>query len=279
VPIALITATERVRPDAKEIIAYFKDSGVHVQIVSGDNEATVRSIGAMVGVEDVVGRALPETKLSIVKALKSSGRVVAMTGDGVNDMLALKEADLGIAMGNATSASKAVANLVLIDSQFSKLPNVIMEGRRIISNIERVASLFLVKTFYSIGLTLVTILSVGAYPFLPRHLTIISALTIGIPAFLLSLPPNNKKYEPGFMHRVLRFSLPFGVLATITVTIARMLFTGPVYSVVALFLVAFTVLTIKARPLRSWRGGLLIAVLVAFILLISIPATHEFFGL
>ncbi|MDR2082843.1 MAG: HAD-IC family P-type ATPase [Candidatus Ancillula trichonymphae] len=264
----VIKAQEHIRKSAKEIINYFQNSGVRVQIVSGDSENTVRYIGEQVGVTEVIGRALPETKLEVVQKLQDAGKVVAMTGDGVNDILALKNADLGIVIANAAPACKAVANLVLVDSDFGHLPAVLAQGRRIIANIERVASLFLVKTFYSIGLTVLTIATNGVYPFYPRHLTVVSALTIGLPAFLLSLGPNNQKYKPGFLRCVLKFSVPWGIAIALLVESVWITTHDQNNSLVVLSVMAFVVLMIKARPLFSWRGIVVALVAISFVLFI-----------
>ena len=166
------------------------------------------------------GRVTPHQKRAMVKALQSRGHVVAMTGDGVNDVLALKDADCGIAMASGSEATRAVAQLVLLDSSFSALPAVLAEGRRVINNIERVASLFLVKTTYALFFALATVFSGVTYPFLPRHLTLVGTFTIGVPAFFLALAPNPTRVRPGFLGRVLRIALPGGLLASLATFVA-----------------------------------------------------------
>lgn len=255
VPTALAVLAEHVRDDAAQTLAFFRGQGVALHVVSGDNPETVGAIATKVDLlgggaevpgrdartlpEDVgelaevmadapvLGRVTPEQKVAIVEALQHSGHTVAMTGDGVNDALAIKTADLGIAMGNGARATKAVSRLVLLNGKFSVLPGVLAQGRRVIANMERVANFFLVKTAYSTVLALITILAAFAvpigYPFLPRQLTLVSALTIGIPGFLLSLPPSNRRYVPGFLRRILAFAIPAGVLfaaAALTVYLA-----------------------------------------------------------
>ena len=236
----------------------------------------------------VFGRVAPHQKQAMVRALQARGHTVAMTGDGVNDVLALKEADLGVAMGSGSPASRAVAPVVLLDSAFSSLPPVLSEGRRVIANVERVANLFLTKTVYATLLALAVGVGKIPFPFLPRHLTIISSLTIGVPAFFLALAPNDQRYRPGFVGRVLRFAIPAGaVAATATLTayaLARD--TAGVnrgeartVAVVTLFLVALWVLAILARPTSPWRAGLVATMAMAFVVVMSLPALRDFFEL
>jgi cation-transporting ATPase E len=211
-----------------------------------------------------------------------------MTGDGVNDVLALKEADLGVAMGSGSAASRAVAPVVLMDSSFASMPSVLAEGRQVIANVERVANLFLTKTVYATLLALAVGVAQLPFPFLPRHLTIVSSLTIGVPAFFLALAPNDKQYQPGFVGRVLRFALPAGAVAAsatlaayalardtsgVTQTQARTVAT------LTLCLVALWVLSILARPASPWRAGLIAAMVLAFVLVLSIPALRDFFAI
>lgn len=277
-----VVCQENIRESIKPVIKSFLNSGVNVRVVSGDNLETVQNIAQNVGIDpkNVVGRALPSTKLEIVQKLQKEGKVVAMTGDGVNDILALKYADLGIAMANGAPSSKAVANIVLLNNDFAIMSDVIAQGRRVIANIERVASLFLVKTFYSISLTLLTILFQTSYPFLPRHLTIVSALTIGIPAFFLALPPNNTKYRKGFLNRVMRFSMPFGIFIAIIISLSQRFFPDhqPTLNVLLLFLLAFSVLICKSRPLLSWRIILVLLLIVVSVLIFLIPPIAGFFA-
>jgi cation-transporting ATPase E len=243
-PAALVVLSECIRDDAAETLRFFREQGVTLKIISGDNPSTVAAIARSVGFEvesgadmrdvgdtaddvlDVVtthsvfGRVSPQQKRSMVQALQSRGEVVAMTGDGVNDVLALKQADIGVAMENGAPATKAVAQMILLDGRFSRLPSVLAEGRRVIANVERVANLFIVKNAMSLLSIVMAAVFVVKYPFLPRHLTMISTLTIGIPSFFLALAPNNRRYVPGFLKRVLSFSLPAGVLTGISALVA-----------------------------------------------------------
>jgi cation-transporting ATPase E len=235
--IALVTFAERVRPDAAETLAYFAEQGVALKVISGDSPNTVGAVARQVGMpqaerpvdgrdlpEDpvalsevleqrsVFGRVSPHQKEAMVTALQARGHVVAMTGDGVNDALALKLADIGIAMGSGAAATRAVAQLVLLDGRFASLPGVVAEGRRVTANIERVANVFITKTVWATLLAIAVGIVVSPYPLLPRDLTIIDWLTIGIPSFFLALAPNRRRYLPGFVDRVLRFTVPSGLI-------------------------------------------------------------------
>ena len=240
-PIALVMFAERVRDDAQETLEYFRAQGVDVRIISGDNPATVAAVARRAGLDvgdaidartlptgldeladvlethRVFGRVTPEQKKLMIAAMQSRGHVVAMVGDGVNDALALKHADLGIAMGSGSAATKAVSNLILLDGRFSHLPRVLAEGRRVIGNVERVANLFVAKNAMSLVAILAAALVALPFPFLPRHLTLVSTVTIGIPAFVLALGPNRRRYVPGFLSRILRFAVPAGAVAGLAV--------------------------------------------------------------
>ncbi|MCU0262013.1 MAG: HAD-IC family P-type ATPase, partial [Ilumatobacteraceae bacterium] len=221
-PVALVVLSEEVRPDAADTMRYFADQHVRVVVISGDNPSTVstvaqrlgmpggdqwvdmRSVAAdagpevfdgLVGDATVYGRVLPHQKRELVAALQRAGHTVAMTGDGVNDIPALKQADMGIGMDTATAATKAVSQLVLLDGRFDRLPGVVAEGRRVITNMERVSSLFVTKTVYAAVFALVVGLSTTAFPFLPRHMSLVSEVTIGIPAFALSFRSASRPYR------------------------------------------------------------------------------------
>ena len=178
----------------------------------------------------VFGRVTPQQKRDMVGALQSRGHTVAMTGDGVNDVLALKDADIGVAMGSGSEATRAVAQIVLLNNSFATLPSVVAEGRRVIGNITRVATLFLTKTVYSVLLAILVVCWQVEYPFLPRHLTLLSTLTIGVPAFFLALAPNKERAKPHFVRRVMRYAIPGGVIAAVatfaTYLIARHHYSG-----------------------------------------------------
>jgi cation-transporting ATPase E len=242
----------------------------------GEREALAAELDA----GTVFGRVTPAQKRDMVGALQSGGHTVAMTGDGVNDVLALKDADIGVAMGSGSPATRAVAQIVLLDNSFATLPHVVAEGRRVIGNIERVANLFLTKTVYSVFLA-IAIGAIGVpFPFLPRHLTIIGSLTIGIPAFFLALAPNTERARTGFVRRVLRLALPSGLVAGtatfVTYLLARSDATAtPIQqstaAVVVLYMVATWVLVVVARPLVWWKVVMVLASVAAFSYALFVP--------
>jgi cation-transporting P-type ATPase E len=312
-PAALVVVAEKIRGDAKETLGYFQDQGVTIKVISGDNPATVGAVATRAGVPDVgtpvdarglpedpeelaevvekttvFGRVTPVQKEAMVMALQSKGHVVAMTGDGVNDVLALKKADIGIAMGSGSPATRAVAELVLVDGRFQTLPGVVAEGRRVMGNMERVANLFLTKTVYATILSIAIGLAGWTFIFLPRHLTLISALTIGIPAFVLSFAPNKQRYRPGFVKRVMRFVIPAGLVAAAAGFTAAAL--AHVYGYInlaeartmatlAVATVGFMVLIIQAQPFNWWRALLVMSMITAFAIMISVPYFQAFFAL
>ena len=236
------------------------------------------------------GRVTPQQKRAMVAALQSKGHVVAMTGDGVNDALALKDADIGVAMGSGAAATRAVAQLVLLDGKFSTLPGVVAEGRRVMANIERSANLFVTKTVYAVLLAITVSLISWPYPYLPRHLTIISTFTIGIPGFFLALAPNSRRYIPGFIVRVLRFCIPAGLVAgtaaLVAYGIARYghdLPTREVRTTSALVLIAVAlwVLVLQARPFtlaNGWKAVLVASMVGAVALILLVPAFRDFYA-
>lgn len=312
-PAGIVVLAESIREDAAATLAYFADQNVAAKIISGDNPRTVAAIAGRLGVSGadhaidarqlptdpealadameanvVFGRVAPQQKQAMVRALQSRGHTVAMTGDGVNDVLALKDADMGVAMGSGTDAAKGVANLVLLDDNFDALPGVVAEGRRVIANVERVANLFVTKTVYAMLLDITVGVAHLPFPFLPRHLTIVSTLTIGIPAFFLALAPNARRYTPGFARRVLRFAVPAGLAAAaatfaayaiarnypdVTLTQARTAAT------LALFGVGLWVLSILARPMTGRRSLLEFAMAGGLVLILAVPGLRNFYGL
>ncbi|MDW5325632.1 cation-translocating P-type ATPase [Plantactinospora sp. KLBMP9567] len=313
VPVALVVLAQRLRPEAPDTLRYFAEQGVAVKVLSGDNALSVGAVARSLGLpgaehpvdarelptdpaelaevvqrHTVFGRVGPQQKRDMVAALQGAGHTVAMTGDGVNDVLALKDADIGVAMGSGSPASRAVAQIVLLDNNFGALPAVVAEGRRVIGNIERVANLFLTKTVYSVLLAVIVVLSQVPYPFLPRHLTIISSLTIGIPAFFLALAPNHERARPGFVGRVLRFAVPSGLVAmAATITsylVARSVYDGDLAAetsaaTLTLFLVGLWAVAIIARPYTWWRILLVLALGCAFAAILVVPFLQEFFQL
>ena len=311
---AVITLEEDLRQDAAETLDYFRQQGVHVRVISGDNPTTVGALAAQAGLtapggggprlmdarelpedtaseefaraiasHDVFGRVTPEQKRAMVGALQGRGHCVAMTGDGVNDALALKDADLGIAMGNGSQATKAIAQIVLVDSKFSVLPGVVAEGRRIIANMERVSSLFLAKTTYAAILVIVTALVGWRYPFLPRQFSYIDSLTIGIPAFFLALWPNRRRYVPGFLRRTLSLAMPTGAVLAAAALTAFGIVEGPPSSrestaaILALMVGAIWLLVITSRPLTPVKCALLTAVAVATVGGVALAPVRDFF--
>ncbi|HMG26370.1 MAG TPA: HAD-IC family P-type ATPase [Acidimicrobiia bacterium] len=310
--VALVLFEEQVRPDAADALAYFAQQGVELKVISGDSPQTVGAVAARVGMphadqpfdarelpEDldalgdtleersVFGRVTPHQKQDMVRALQGRGHTVAMTGDGVNDALALKLADIGVAMGSGAPATRAVAQLVLLDGKFSTMPGVVAEGRRVTANIERVANLFVTKTVWATLLAVAVSLAFWPYPFLPRHLTIIDTLTIGIPSFFLALAPNTRRYVPGFVDRVLRFTIPAGIVAAVAAfaafAVARFddlpLTQQRTAATIVMLMVSLTVLVILAQPLTSRRVLLVVLMIAGFVLLFPIEYVREFYGL
>jgi cation-transporting ATPase E len=245
------------------------------------------ALGGLLEKSSVFGRVTPHQKQAMVRALQARGHTVAMTGDGVNDVLALKLADIGIAMGSGAPATRAVAELVLLDGRFATLPGVVAEGRRVAANIERVANLFLTKTVWATLLAVAVGVTLLPYPFLPRHLTIIDTLAIGIPSFFLALAPNRRRYRAGFVGRVLRFAIPAGVIvaaaAFATYTLARghglPLVQQRTAATLVTLVLSLCVLVLLAIPL-TWRRIVLVgAALAGFALLFPLPAVRSFYAL
>ena len=323
-PAALVVLEQRIRSDARETLDYFASQNVSIKVISGDNAVSVGAVAATLGLEGetmdarhlpsqpdeladtleeytTFGRVRPDQKRAIVHALQSRGHTVAMTGDGVNDVLALKDADIGVAMGSGSSASRAVAQIVLLDNKFATLPYVVGEGRRVIGNIERVSNLFLTKTVYSVLLAILVGLAglssrlFGTdpllFPFQPIHATIAAWFTIGIPAFILSLAPNNERAHRGFVRRVMTAALPSGLVVGIatfcsylvayqgreaTHTIQTQASTT---ALITLLLTEVWVLAVVARPYTWWRVALVAVSGLAYVVIFSIPVAQKMFML
>ena len=319
-PTALVVINQQLRPDAAETVAYFLAQDVTVKVISGDNATTVGAIADQAGVPgahqpvdarelptdpaeladtvgaaNVFGRVTPAQKQQMVDALHLRGSTVAMTGDGVNDVLALKTADLGIAMGSGSGATRAVAQLVLLDNKWSVMPSVVAEGRRVLGNIERVSDVFLTKSFYAMIVSIAVGITAITFPFLPRHLSLIGALTIGIPGFFLALMPNTERFRPGFLRRVLLFAAPSGVIAAAcalsSFALSRAVLVANSTSsadaerlaqsaaTTTLFIVTTAVLLQSARPLNPLRLGIVALMVVMFLGVVLIPFFSRFFAL
>jgi magnesium-transporting ATPase (P-type) len=291
---------------------YFAEQGVAVKVISGDHAETVQAVAWLVGLplgeaidartlptearalgvlverNCLFGRVSPAQKRQMVRALQDRGHVVGMIGDGVNDVLAIKAADCGIALGSGTTASRAVAQLILTDNSFAVLPAVIAEGRRVIANVERTANLFITKTIYVFALVLAIGVAQAPFPFLPRHLTLVGFLTIGTPGIFLSLARNTTIAKPGFVARVLRFALPAGAIAAAATllgyAVTRTLVPDDVKlartaATLALVGCGLVILLLLARPRTAGQWSFL-AVLPAFLAVIM--ASHrlrDFFAL
>lgn len=333
---ALIALEQRVRPDARETLDYFASQDVSVKVISGDNAVSVGAVAGSLGlgtVDDAVdarslpndqgpladvieshstfGRVRPDQKRAMVGALQARGNTVAMTGDGVNDVLALKDADIGVAMGSGSSASRSVAQIVLLDNRFATLPYVVGEGRRVIGNIERVSNLFLTKTVYAVLLALmIGIAGVAgkvfgftpiSYPFQPIHVTISAWFTIGIPAFVLSLAPNNERARTGFVGRVLRLAIPSGIVIAVCTFVAyAIVYPGgagvelgskdsidmtpdqmqaATTALITLIAISLWVLAVVARPYNWWKMLLLSVSALAYVVIFALPMTQDLFKL
>ena len=312
-PVGLVILGDRPRPDAADTLRYFREQDVTVKVISGDDPRTVGAIASRLGLEgadepvdarelpedpdelaatlaahSVFGRVTPQQKRAMVRALQSLGHTVAMTGDGVNDALALKDADIGVAMGSGSDATRAVAQLVLLDSTFDSLPPVVAEGRRVLGNIERTSGLYLNKTVYAMLISIAVGVLGFVFPFLPRHLTLIGALTIGIPSFFLALAPNTDRFRPGFVRRVLRFAIPTGTLAAIATLLAYALAReepgvtlaeAQTTAVMVLTWIGFLVLTILSAPLTRARLVLIWSMAALFVIALIWGPTQTFFAL
>ena len=296
-PLALLLLTSPIRPEAEATFRYFAQQGVSIRVISGDDPRTASEIAGRAGIESshlfvdastlktdkdilsavkryiVFGRVTPEQKKSIIAALQGLGHTVAMTGDGVNDLLAMKQADCSVAMASGAQAASQMASLVLLNSDFAGMPAIVAEGRRVIHNIQRSAALFLVKNIFSLGLALSALVTGLAYPFMPLHLTVIGALTIGIPSFFLALEPNYVRVEGAFLKNVLRSAFPGGLTDLICILLTQFVAyhmglsqanTATLCAVVVA-VTGIAVLVNVSRPFRPFRTILLIAMAAALI--------------
>ena len=299
-PLALVVIEDHIREDAVQTISWFKENGVSIKIISGDNPITVSEVSRRVGVEGaeryinleglneqqiieavdnytVFGRVTPEQKAIIVKALKNRGHKVAMTGDGVNDILALKEADCSIAMASGSEATRHVAHLVLLDSNFSSMPNVVAEGRRVVNNVQNSSSLFLMKTIFTILLSLFCLILGEGYPFEPSHVLLLETCVIGIPSFFLALQPNTNKINGSFLTNLLVRALPASIMFFINVLATFLLVKLGIvnaldYPTMASLAVTFTGLLVLYRicaPIDIYRGILFSCMLLLITLLLT----------
>ena len=311
-PVALVLLEDTIKEDAKEILTFFVEEGVTLKVISGDHPATVAAVASRAGIpksdsgfdardlpenpselakmleeETVFGRVTPHQKRAMVSCLQSQGHTVAMTGDGVNDVLALKDADMGIAMGSGSSATRAVAQLVLLDDQFGTLPRVLAEGRRVINNIERVANLFICKAAYALLLILLVGIFGSPFPLLPKQLTLIGSFSIGLPGFFLALAPDTSLVKPGFLKRVLYFSLPSGFTAGVVTFIgyevtrngSSSLAEARTAATIILLALGLSILLSISRPLRSWKLGLAVAMALSYVFILFNKTGQDFFEL
>ncbi|MEZ5310160.1 MAG: HAD-IC family P-type ATPase [Microthrixaceae bacterium] len=312
-PRALVLLEDEVRPDSRDTLEYFAAQGIGLKVVSGDNPLTVAAVARRAGIvgatdhpvdartlpfddrerlSDVVennavfGRVTPRQKREMMQSLQARGRKVAMTGDGVNDVLALKDADMGIAMGAGSSASRSVAELVLVDNRFDVLPGVLAEGRRVVNSIERAANLFVYGTVYSFLISLVIALAGTEFPFLPRHLTLVRTLTVGLPGFALALAPDSRVARPGFVKRVIRFCVPAGAIAAVATLVIWFYSRDRVELIEArtactyvLMIVGLGILWRLAAALPPWRWVLKVSMATLMALALLIPFSRRFFEL
>ena len=311
--VAVVVLGDTIRHDAPEILAYFRDQGVDLKVISGDNAATVSAVAQRAGVPGaesyvdarelptekadlgaamehtaVFGRVTPRQKRAMVGALQANGRTVAMTGDGVNDVLALKEADMGIAMGSGSAASRAVAELVILDDSFATLPRVVDEGRKVINNVERVSNLFIAKAAYALLITAAIGIMGVSFPFLPRHLTLIGTFSIGVPGIFLALAPSTELVRPGFLQRVLRFSVPAGAVAAactmVVYEVARRasdtsLIEARTVATMTLLGLGLAILVVTSRPLRPWKIVLAGVMILLYVVVMAAGGLRDYFEL
>ncbi len=312
--IALIVLSDKIRSTAKATFDYFEKQGVQLKVISGDNPLTVSKVAERAGLKNaekyvdasvdldtpdkiyeaaekytVFGRVTPSQKKELIAALKAHGHTVGMTGDGVNDVMALKESDCSIAMASGSDASRNVSQLVLLDSDFSALPSVVSEGRRVINNIERASSLFLVKTTFSAVLSLLLIIfQFSTYPFEPIQLTLINTLFVGIPSFILALEPNDRRVKGNFLSKVFKRALPAGLTVAFAITLVCWIYNdigfdvSPQISTMSVYItamVSFIVLMQVCMPYTKDKIFMLALLFVAFVFAVSNPFFSEMFTL
>ena len=309
-PIALILIRDKIREDAIKTLEYFINNSVELKVISGDNVKTVCGIAKRAGIDvkgfidarkindktdmnelveqnNIFGRVKPEQKKLIIKALKENGHIVAMTGDGVNDVLALKEADCGIAMNDGTDAARNVSEFVLLDSKFSSMPEVIKEGRKTINNVQRSATLFLSKTIYASLLALLFLFINYSYPFMPIQMSLISSLTIGLPAFVLALEPNHDRVNGKFLINVISKAIPSGITTVINILLLVLLanlfkITNDQTSTIAVLVTGYTAILLIYRiskPLNLLRKSLLVLLITLFSLAYITPIGRLIYSL
>jgi magnesium-transporting ATPase (P-type) len=319
-PLALLALSERMRPDAANTVAYLRRAGVEVKVISGDGAATVAAVARAAGIDTdgrvttgaelpqeasalrqsalrntVFARVQPEHKRQLVAALRRGGRRVGMVGDGVNDVPALKECDVAVALGSGSQLAKGVADVVLVSERFDAIPFAIEEGRKILRNVQRVAKLFVAKSVFAAVLILTVGVGGGSYPFLPRQLSLAAAITVGIPAFLLALAPAAQAPPKAFLRDVAEFAIPAGVVLGIAVllghglvhtSIGRSARESETTSLTILtFVGLYLVLVLESGSMRRSRiRGALLPLLVGllavgYLLILSFPATRSAFAL
>ena len=309
-PLAFILIRDKLRKEAVKTLRYFMDNDVDVKVISGDSVSTVRNVAKAVGIKvngvfdareineetdlnlvveenTIFGRVKPDQKRMLISSLKHNGHVVAMTGDGVNDVLALKESDCGVAMNDGADAARNVAEIVLLDSNFDSMPKIVGEGRRTINNVERSATLFLSKTIYASLLALLFLFINYTYPFIPIQMTLINSLTIGIPAFILALEPNRSRVKGKFFINVISKAIPSGI--TTVVNILILVFVASILNIpneqtstIAVIITAYTAILLIYRiskPLNLLRKSLLILITLILLLMILTPVGRNVFSL
>jgi cation-transporting ATPase E len=312
-PLALVVLQDELRSDAAETLAYLVAQGIRLKVISGDHPDTVAAIARRAGVpgadhgvdarnlptepeplgqhletDTVFGRVAPHQKQEMVRSLQGRGHVVAMTGDGVNDVLALKDADMGIAMGSGSAATRAVAQLVLLDDRYSVLPLALAEGRRVINSVERAANLFVYGTVYAVLTSVVVSIAGTSFPYLPRHLTLVRSLSVGIPGLFLALAPDPRRARPGFLARVVRFAVPAGVIAAAASLVVFLIGTlddgvstveARSSATIALLGVGLAILVRLTGSLPAWRWALVACMASTILVVLAVPPLARFFEL